>query len=193
MKILDKYKTWLMGRGVSDKTVKTYMSILTSILKQLDIKKLNEEIVTKYLFKVREKYAPATVYLYKEVIKSLLSFLKKEIKVPIMVKSQTLKKIPKTLSEQRFREELIPLIPELFNKPLKVEAIITLFFYTGIRREELINLQRNDINLKECNAKIKGKGSKERIVYFPFEIKNTLNFYFENEPEEKNAFNTNET
>lgn len=110
-----------------------------------------------------------------------------------MVKSRTLKKIPKTLSEQRFKEELIPLIPEIFNKPLKVEAILTLFFYTGIRREELITLQRNDINLKEGNAKIHGKGGKERIAYFPFEIKDTLNAYFESEPEISNAFNTSAT
>lgn len=192
MEKLNKYKTWLISKGLSDKTIKTYMSILKSISKKLDIKKFNKEVVTEYLISIKEKYSPATVCLYREVIRSLKTFLGKEFEIPIIIKRKKLRKIHKVLSENRFQEELLPLIPELFNKPLKVEAVLTFLFYTGIRREELISLQRNDIDLIECNAKIHGKGDKERIVFFQPDIKETLNTFFESEPEIKNAFNTSE-
>jgi integrase/recombinase XerC len=46
------------------------------------------------------------------------------------------------------------------------KTIIELFYSTGIRLSELINLKYNDIDWKNKTIKVIGKGSKERIIPF---------------------------
>jgi integrase/recombinase XerC len=44
------------------------------------------------------------------------------------------------------------------------KLIITLFYATGIRREELVNIKVNDLDLNVGSIKVLGKRNKERIV-----------------------------
>ncbi|MGB1555957.1 MAG: tyrosine-type recombinase/integrase [Flavobacteriaceae bacterium] len=44
------------------------------------------------------------------------------------------------------------------------KTILTLFYYTGIRRSELINLKRNALDLNTSTIKVLGKRNKERLV-----------------------------
>lgn len=44
-------------------------------------------------------------------------------------------------------------------------TIISVFLFTGIRREELTNIKLNDVDLKRDSVLIHGKGNKQRIVY----------------------------
>lgn len=42
--------------------------------------------------------------------------------------------------------------------------VLMLFYYTGIRRAELIGLREDQIDFSRSNIKVLGKGSKERII-----------------------------
>jgi integrase/recombinase XerC len=44
------------------------------------------------------------------------------------------------------------------------KTIITFFYFTGVRRIELIKLKESDINMDSSTIKIMGKRSKERII-----------------------------
>ncbi len=48
--------------------------------------------------------------------------------------------------------------------PARDKAILELLYSSGLRVSELTGLNTDDINIKECMIKIKGKGKKERIV-----------------------------
>ena len=53
-------------------------------------------------------------------------------------------------------------------------TIIILFYETGMRLSELVNLDDKDVNFVTSEIKITGKGNKQRIVPFGDELKNTL-------------------
>tara|TARA_Y100000287_G_scaffold123423_1_gene99454 strand:- start:303 stop:1190 length:888 start_codon:yes stop_codon:yes gene_type:complete len=44
------------------------------------------------------------------------------------------------------------------------KTIITFFYFTGVRRIELINIKESDINMDSSTIRIMGKRSKERII-----------------------------
>ncbi len=54
-------------------------------------------------------------------------------------------------------------------------AILMLFLNCGIRRSELVGLNRGDVY--EDRIRVRGKGNKERIVYFGTACKNALDAY----------------
>ena len=59
------------------------------------------------------------------------------------------------------------------------KAVVTLFYGTGIRLSELVEIRFSDLNLGEKIVKVTGKRNKERIVPFPLEISVTLKHYIE--------------
>ena len=59
------------------------------------------------------------------------------------------------------------------------KAVVSLFYGTGIRLSELVGIRFSDLNLSEKMVKVNGKGNKERLVPFPFEISAVLNDYIE--------------
>jgi len=78
--------------------------------------------------------------------------------------------------------------------PHKLKTIFKFLFYTGLRRDELLNLKREDINLEEktVTVRVPNKTRLERNVFFPKEVKELLAKYFPTEKEKDNAFNLSE-
>ena len=58
-------------------------------------------------------------------------------------------------------------------------TIIELFYSTGIRLSELINIRFKDIDFYECTVKVLGKRNKERIIPFGHKTKELLQKYIE--------------
>src|SRR5580658_5962830 len=54
------------------------------------------------------------------------------------------------------------------------KIIIELFYGTGIRRNELINLKETDVDSYNSQIKVLGKGNKERIIPIHPELKNSI-------------------
>ena len=57
---------------------------------------------------------------------------------------------------------------------VRARTIMILFYETGMRLSELVNLDDKDVNFVTSEIKITGKGNKQRIVPFGDELKNTL-------------------
>ena len=60
---------------------------------------------------------------------------------------------------------------------VRARTIIILFYETGMRLSELVNLDDKDVNFVTSEIKITGKGNKQRIVPFGDELKNALSEY----------------
>jgi tyrosine recombinase XerC len=86
------------------------------------------------------------------------------------------KSVPAFLSE----DEMLHLleIPKTSN-PLDVrdQAILELFYATGIRISELVGLDCEDVNLSERLIRVMGKGRKERLVPFGTTAGESLRLY----------------
>ncbi len=62
---------------------------------------------------------------------------------------------------------------------LRDRSILELFFSTGMRVSELVNLNRGDINLGKGEFSVRGKGGKIRVVFLSDQAKNALKEYLE--------------
>lgn len=60
---------------------------------------------------------------------------------------------------------------------LRNKSILELLFSTGMRVSELVRLNRNDINLKNGEFGVRGKGDKIRVVFLSESAKNALKEY----------------
>lgn len=80
-----------------------------------------------------------------------------------------------------FSENEIKEVLDLLNEDsflgLRDRLIIELFYSTGIRREELINLKEADVDFYNSTIKVLGKRDKERIVPMLKTIEKTLKKY----------------
>lgn len=105
-------------------------------------------------------------------VSTLKSFFKYLYKRKYISKNPTsgvlLPKLPKRLPAYLTYQEIDKLLEEKEGISLRIldKAILELFYSTGIRLSELINLKLSDVDLNKKLIKVRGKGSKERIVPF---------------------------
>ena len=57
------------------------------------------------------------------------------------------------------------------------KTIITFFYFTGVRRIELINLKESDINMHSSTIRIMGKRNKQRVIPMLPKLKKSINDY----------------
>lgn len=102
-------------------------------------------------------------------LKSFYKFLlkTKQITVNPMLKHKALK-TPKIVQIPFSEKELMDLMRQ-FGEPdgfeeVRDKLIVDLFYTTGMRRAELINLKKNNVDLSSSVVKVLGKRNKERII-----------------------------
>lgn len=99
-------------------------------------------------------------------------------------------KVPLPFSEEEVNKVLeSDFYPENYLGVLQ-KTIIQLFYYTGIRRSELIQLKRNALDLNAQTIKVLGKRNKERIVPLLPQMCNQLNLLLEYQKEEQLPINS---
>lgn len=90
------------------------------------------------------------------------------------------KKLPEFV-EQEDMEKLFT--SDLFEdsfEGIRDQTILELFYATGMRLSELINIKKQSIDLYEDTVKVLGKRNKERIIPFGKNMRNLLTKYMEN-------------
>ncbi|HMQ67377.1 MAG TPA: tyrosine-type recombinase/integrase [Ignavibacteria bacterium] len=131
-------------------------------------------------FARKKNFSKKTVSRKISVLKSFYRFLykRKYIKKNYsssLIFPKTDKKLPSFLSEK----ELDKLLGEKYFTEISIpdKAIIELFYSTGIRLSELINLRIHNIDFTKKTIKVLGKGSKERIIPFGLEADKAMKNY----------------
>ena len=118
-------------------------------------------------------------------VSSLKSFFKFLIKTDLIESSPLEGHIPlkqkKKIQVPFSKEEISSLLdsdyfPDSY-KGLLQKTIISFFYFTGVRRVELIELKESNLDLKSGVIKVLGKRNKERVIPLLPKIKNLLEEY----------------
>ena len=72
---------------------------------------------------------------------------------------------------------------------IRNHLIISVFYHTGIRLSELIELQQKDIDLEQGKIKVLGKRNKERIIPLDNEVTNLMKEYLSHRKTQLNGEN----
>jgi integrase/recombinase XerD len=176
--------------GCSERTISYYNSVLKKFTDKLEgsFRETTTEDVRNYLISYgkREGVSKVTVDNVRRVVSSLFSWLEAEdyiLKSPV-------KRIKKIRSPQEIKpiisdEELEELRDGCLNT--RDLAIVDLLASTGMRVGELVRLNRSDIDMEDRQCVVKGKGGKERYVYFDARTKVHLGEYLNSRTDKESA------
>lgn len=132
---------------------------------------VNHHIVRAWVLQMMETAAVGRATI-KRRISSLRSFYKYLLRQEVVSLNPAAQvqvpKIPKKLARVVAEDDMMRLLDDIAFPDDKwgetQKAIIELFYNTGIRLSELINLKLTDVDLANHKLKVLGKRNKERIV-----------------------------
>ncbi len=175
--LLNHFKDYLLlEKNYSPHTITSYLNDLSDFesfihsIYNIELQIVQTKQVRHWISKLSERKMSETSINRK--IASLKSFYKFLLKTKVIDRNpltgigslKTGKKIPLPFSEN----EMNSLFDEdLFNEDfegIRDKFIIHLFYTTGIRRTELINIKNSDIDKYKKELKVLGKRNKERII-----------------------------
>lgn len=161
------------------KRVKYNYFFRTSKVKRPD--DITQESVEKWIILMAKskKWKPRTIRLYLTYLSSFCDWLVETGKMKENpIKAIPRPKLPKLLPKAHTKAEMDQLFVGTYKYPnprrSKMQAVIALILYTGVRRSELLGLMKKNVTLSKCYIKVvEGKGGKDRIIYYPPK----LNYY----------------
>jgi integrase/recombinase XerD len=180
-KAWETYESDKRIEGFSPQTLKAYKlqsTLLIRYFKDVKIDTISTVQLKEYLAKSSETLKPSSLSHRIRFMKSFFRWSHEEghvsknpaakIKEP-----KAGKRIPKFLTEIE-----IEYLREACNSPLE-KALFEFMFSTGCRIGEIVTLQRSRINWSNRSAIVRGKGDKEREVYFNIRCEIWLKRYLE--------------
>ena len=146
-----------------------FLEFLNKYSRQIKLQDLDKSVIQIYIQGMsKNKFSDKTLLRKVSSIKSFFKYLTDSNLVKtniaeLIASPKTSKKIPNFLTKNQV-EKLMKL-PDLNTKVGVMHlSILEIFYSTGIRISELVNIELNKINIKKRIIKVKGKGDKERIV-----------------------------
>lgn len=186
--------------GRSPRTIENYKLYLERFIDfagDIDVAKITSETIRKYRLWLNryknsntgEELLLITQNYHLIALRGLLTYLSQRDISSLAADKITL---PKTVRKQvtfLHYDEVVRLIEQipLDNEPgLRDRAIIELLFSSGLRVSELVNLNRDHINLARREFMVRGKGQKDRPVFVSMStaehVKNYLDARHDNLP-----------
>lgn len=186
-------------------TITSYQTDLTDFLQYLkyqfdgiNISEINHNNIRSWLAGLKEKKLASQSINRK--ISTLKSFFKYQLKVGVLetspmakvISPKNSKRLPVFIKEEETRKLVEALKQSTEDwKSLNAKMLFTVFYATGMRLSELINLKEKQLDLDRSQIKVLGKGNKERIIPVSREIISDIRNYlqlkkkhFENPDEE---------
>lgn len=116
-----------------------------------------------------KKYSKKTISRKISTLKSFYKFLnRKKLFIENPARNLIFPKLNRNLPSVLDESSITGLLDSKMFAPdiwgLRDRAIIELFYCSGIRLSELINLNPDNIDFSNCTIKVRGKGRKERII-----------------------------
>jgi integrase/recombinase XerC len=165
-----------LERNYSDHTITAYRKDLIQFQDYLSVEEIasvtdvNYNIIRGWIaFLLEDGVSARSVNRKMSSIKAFFKFLRivGELDTDPTALHKSLK-VDKKLEVPFSQEEVLKLLDVEIDindfTELRNQLIIELLYVTGMRRMELIGLKVSDVNLYNDLIKIKGKGSKERLV-----------------------------
>ncbi|MBF0479263.1 MAG: site-specific tyrosine recombinase XerD [Candidatus Omnitrophica bacterium] len=205
---IDEFLNFLaVERGLAGNTLLAYRSDLTKYCDSLSEKgvngpdKVSRENITDYMFDEKKKGISATsICRNLSAIKMFHRFLvrerfAKEDPTHLVETPKLWKRIPEVLSQLEVESMLDETKGESWQR-IRDNAILELFYASGMRVSELVNLQLENVNLSMGYVRCIGKGSKERLIPIGTKAREAVTEYIEGirpalvkkDPSEKHIF-----
>lgn len=176
--ILDYVESIEVEGGRSAKTAENYRLYLERFVvftEDIQVAAITTEIIRKYRLWLNrykndndDELSTITQSYHLIALRGFLKYLS-ERDIPSLAPDKV--KLPKVSRKQvtflHYDEvrNLIQAIDAETEEGLRDRAIIELFFSSGLRVSELVNLDRDHINLKRREFMVRGKGQKDRPVF----------------------------
>ena len=141
---------------------------------------ITSDDLRRYLnnYEVQRHTSKVTIDNIRRIMSSFFSWLENEdyiVKSPVRrihrVKTAT-------SAKEVFNDEELEVIRRSCDNK-RDRAVVDMLASTGMRIGELVKLDRNDINFKERECVVTGKGNKQRPVYFDARAKQSLISYLD--------------
>ena len=188
MNLIDSFLEYLLHeKKYSLLTVKAYKNDLT-VFKEFIVSEFDENDITKVDYNqirgwiivlVNKNLSNRSINRKISSLKSFYKFLQKshQVEVNPLSKHKALKTSKKVQVPFTYKEvnRVIYNISEDSNfVTIRNKLIVELFYSTGIRRMELINIKLSDVNLSDKTIKVLGKRNKERFVPILNSVNNSI-------------------
>lgn len=192
MPLTQKFLDYLaLEKRYSLHTIKAYKADLSLLSDYLDevysttINRANHSMIRSWLVhEINRGNSPRTVNRKITTLKSFYKFAVKEEAIKInptlrLSSTKTSKSIPSFVTVDEMNKLLDKTIFTDDYTGKRDRLIVEIFYSTGIRLSELINIKFKDIDFSKKQLKVLGKRNKERIIPLTKELVNSLNNFIE--------------
>jgi len=173
--LLELYLAHLLARNRSPRTVKTFRSLLARFLEFVGERRISEVTtwdVDAFLAKLRASgYEERSIYTAAVAVKRFMEYLG----LRENLRGFELPKRPSELPRYLTPEEVQAMIDAAGN--LRDKLVVSLLYCTGMRVSELVGIRVSDVDLEEGSIRVRGKGGRERVVFFDSRTRQLLAEY----------------
>lgn len=190
--IIDFIEHLEVERGRSQKTAENYhlyMQRLVEFAGDIPVHKITSELVRKYRLWLNryendtgETLSPITQSYHLIALRSFLAYCSKrdiETLTPEKIELPKVRRKQVSFLSSEETERLIDAVEATTPQGIRDRAILELLFSSGLRVSELVNLNRDHINLKRGEFMVRGKGQKDRPVFISPEASEWLTTYLD--------------
>ena len=177
--LIQTYSEYLIfQKGLSPNTVDSYISDLKKLSRYLQDDEISQQSIENYFLDISDfNYSTSTKKRFYSSIRNFLKYLDEEenilqIKVSEL-RLKSIRKLPEVLSIEDIEKMINAYKHDDFLNS-RNKTIIDVLYSTGCRVSELCNINLSDLDLVDNSLKLKGKGSKQRIVPIGSELKLNL-------------------
>lgn len=180
------FRRYLKRKNYSRFTVRDYMSTLKGFVLWVNvpIEEVDRGKVLSFIdHLLNKRLSPKSINCYLDSLRSFYRYLqeeeKREIENPVKrgYALRLAKPLPRFLKDEE--------VEQLFKgvKNLRDRAIFYLMLRCGLRVEEVVNLQLDDLDFRRGRVVVKcGKGGKGRVVYMSSDAHSALVEYLQRRP-----------
>ena len=178
--LYDEFLDYMLSeKNAADLTISSYARDYNVLIEFLELKRMSKSLdmlttqnLRNYVsyMKNTKKYSSTTINRKINSLRSFAKFLviNDYMEINFMDKitaPKKEKKLPKVMNKKELEKFLSVIMEYSKGNGLRDRAIFNLYASTGIRRQELINLNISDIDLGETTLSIiNGKGGRDRVV-----------------------------
>jgi len=188
--LVERFLSERQGRNLSSLTLRNYRSDLAGFLSDLEARKVDplaagRSDLRRYLSRLLgDGIAPASVSRKVSTIRSFYRFLRVvgvlETDPFFGVRGpQRPKRLPGFLTAEDVTR-LIQAADDPSSRGLRDRAVLELLYGAGLRVSEISGIDIDDVDLRDREVRVRGKGSKERISVFGAPAQAALRTYLEN-------------
>lgn len=190
--LLQRFCDYLLSiRGYSSDTIRRYKNVVTRYCKMMNVQEISQvsdDNVRElfYIGRTERNWSVNTFIVYH---KTLLVFFRWCVKQGYLEKNPVIDiekpRLEKRLPTKLTKQTALKLLEIVYNYPYETNflryrnhAIFSTFIFTGLRKQELLNLKYTDVDLENLTLFVRqGKGNKDRIVPMNYSLAQTLKKY----------------